>query len=106
MAKHHFLALGGYDEEMLPMTYHDWDLLRRAGASGLDLLRLEQKGTAAIRNDAAEKLRYTGVDLALETMKKINCKRSEQNIRDGRVVANRERKPRTVHVNFTTEVDL
>src|SRR5205807_1399147 len=51
MAKRHFLALGGYDEEMLPMAYQDCDLLHRAEASGLDFIGLKQSGNPAIGND-------------------------------------------------------
>jgi hypothetical protein len=106
MAKHHFIALGGYDEEMLPMTYQDRDLFHRAKASGLDFMRLAQRGTAAIQNDVGEKLRHTGVSLPLETMKRLNGARSEESLKIGRLVANRERQPRPVLLNFSTELEL
>jgi hypothetical protein len=106
MAKHHFLALGGYDEEMLPMAYQDWDLLRRAEAYGLDFIGFAQKGPRAIRNHIAEKMRHTGTNVPFLMMHKVNSARSEERVRTGRLVANCERKRRPVLINFSTELDL
>jgi hypothetical protein len=106
IAKRHFLGLGGYDEELFPMSYQDFDLLARAEASGLDFIHLEQKGFGAIQNSLDEKMRYLGMDVPYETMKKLNVARSEESIRIGRLVANRERKPRPVLINFSTELEL
>ena len=47
-----------------------------------------------------------GTDVPYETMKKLNVARSEESIRIGRLVANRERKRRPVLVNFSTELEL
>ena len=106
MAKHHFLALGGYDEDMLPMGYDDWDLIHRAEAYGLDFIGSAQRGIAAIRNDHAERIRYSGTGLPQETMGKLNIARSQESIRIGRLVANRERIGRPVLINFSTELEL
>src|ERR1700757_2840863 len=59
MAKRHFLALGGYDEEMLTGAVEDFDLLRRAKAYGLDYMNVPQRGTAAIRNSKTEQIRHS-----------------------------------------------
>ena len=106
MAKHHFLALGGYDEDMLPMGYDDWDLIHRAEAYGLDFIGLTQRGIAAVRNDHTERIRYSGTGLPQETMGKLNVARSQESIRIGRLVANRERIGRPVLINFSTELEL
>jgi hypothetical protein len=97
MARRHFLALGGYDEEMLAGGYEDSDLLRRAKAYGLDFIRLAQKGTAAMRNPIPGERRATA---------RFNYRRMEESGRIGRLVANGERKRRSVLINFSTEVEL
>ena len=58
MAKRHFLALGGYDEEMLSGAIDDLDLIRRAEARKFRVINLAQLGVAAIRNDKSEQIRY------------------------------------------------
>jgi hypothetical protein len=106
MAKRHFVALGGYDEEMLTGAVEDWDLLRRAEASGFRFINLAQLGIAATRNDKAEQIRYSATAVSHGVMKKLNLTRSEESIRIGRLVANCERKPRPVLLNFSTELEL
>jgi hypothetical protein len=106
LAKRHFVALGGYDEEMLPMGSQDMDLLRRAEAYGLDIIGLPYEGSPAIRNDFAEKVRYSGMNLPYVAMNRINRARLEESISIGRLVANRNRKQRPVLMNFSTQVEL
>jgi hypothetical protein len=106
MAKRHFIALGGYDEEMLSAAADDWDLLRRAEAYGLDFICLPQRGIAAIRNSKTEQIRHAGTDVPHHVMKRRNLERSAESIRIGRLVANLERKRRPVLINFSTEVVL
>ena len=106
MAKRHFIALGGYDEEMLSGAGDDWDLLRRAKASGLRFITLAQLGISAIPNDKAEHIRYSGTNLPHHVIKDLNIARSVESLRIGRRIANRGRKPRPVLINFSTEVEL
>jgi hypothetical protein len=106
MAKSHFIALGGYDEEMLPLGAQDLDLLRRAEASGLDFIGLTPKENRAIRNDVAQKMRYSGTGLPYDIMRRLNRVRSDESIRTGRLVVNQERKRRPVLINFCAEVEL
>jgi hypothetical protein len=107
MANRHFLGLGGYDEEMLPLGWQDCDLLHRARAYGLDYIRLAQSGSLpAMLNNLVEKIRYSGTDLPFQAMNRLNRARSEESISIGRLVANRERKRHPVLINFLTELDL
>ena len=106
MAKRHFLALGGYDEEMLSGAIEDWDLFRRAKASGLRFITLAQLGISAIPNDKAEHIRYSGTNLPHHVIKDLNIARSVESLRIGRRIANQGRKPRPVLINFSTEVEL
>jgi hypothetical protein len=106
MAKHHLLALGGYDEEMLSGAVEDTDLLRRAKAFGLDFIRLAQRGIPAIRNHHSERILYSPTRVPHETMRMLNNARMKESIRIGRLVANRERKQRPVLINLVTESQL
>ena len=67
---------------------------------------MAQRGIAAIRNDHAERFRYSGTGLPQKTMGKLNIARSQESIRIGRLVANRERIGRPVLINFSTELEL
>src|SRR5262249_19016949 len=116
IAKRHFVALGGYDEEMLPMGSQDLDLIRRAEAYGLDYLRLPYRGPPALSNgarlapaqhdDFGEKVRYSGMNIRYVDMNRLNRARSDESIRIGRLIANRERKRRPVLINFSSQLEL
>jgi hypothetical protein len=106
MAKRHFLSLGGYDEETLPVGHQDRDLIKRATAFGLRFHRLQQSGIAAIKNNSYEKMRYAGSKYSYGQMAKKNSARLEESIRNGRLVANRDRKPVKVFLNFAVDLEL
>jgi hypothetical protein len=106
MAKRHFLALGGYDEEMLSGGVEDDDLLGRARAFGLDFIRLPQRGIPAIRNRVIDTIRHSETATPYPIILKLNFARMEESISTGRLVANRERKQRPVLINFSTELEL
>jgi hypothetical protein len=106
MAKHHFIALGGYDEEMLAGAVEDMDLIGRAEAFGLDFIKLAQRGPAAIRNHKEERIRYSATRVPHQMMVTLNSARMKESIRLGRLIANRARKPRPVLINFSTELEL
>jgi len=101
-----FLALGGYDEGMLPIGHEDRDLIKRATAFGLKFRRLKQGGIPAIRNTIRDKMAYTGSAYSYKDMARINSARLEEHIRDGRLVANVGRTPVRVLINFAVDVDL
>jgi hypothetical protein len=81
MAKHHFVALRGYDEGMLSGAVEDRDLLRRARALGLDFMRLVQKGYPAIPNPVFERIRYSATRLPHQTMMELTAFSAESESR-------------------------
>ncbi|MEW1720281.1 glycosyltransferase [Streptomyces sp. NPDC093109] len=98
-----FLALGGYDEQLLPSAHEDQDLIDRAAAAGLPAVRRPQSGNAAIRNSHVETMRYSGIALEWWDARNLNKQRSEENLRLGRLVANPGRSPVKVLLNFSEE---
>jgi glycosyl transferase family 2 len=101
-----YLAIGGYDEAMLPMSVQDKDLLMRAQASGLAYRQIRQPGVAALRNSIGQKMKYTGYRMTHGEMSHHNHRRFDENRRRKRVKVNRTRQPTTVLLNFTTEIEL
>ncbi|WP_405164550.1 glycosyltransferase [Nocardia sp. NBC_01499] len=106
MPRAHFIALGGYDEQMHPVAVQDLDLVERGRASGLERRQLRQDGLAAIRNSVAEKIRYCGSDLSYKEMQAANLERMRDNLRRGDLVANRTRRPMKVTLNFVHEIEV
>jgi hypothetical protein len=51
-----FHALGGYDESFLPMGYQDFDLVHRAAAAGLKVMRKPSRSNVAVKNTKVESL--------------------------------------------------
>ncbi|MEV5140649.1 glycosyltransferase family A protein [Streptomyces syringium] len=101
-----FAALGGYDEQLLPSVHEDQDLMDRAAADGLSVVRTPQPGPAAIRNSHRETMRYSGIPLDWWDARELNKERSAENIRLGRLTANPGRSPVKVMLNFTEETEL
>jgi hypothetical protein len=101
-----FLAIGGYDEAMLPITHEDKDLIMRAGASGLRYRQIRQPGLAALPNSVGQRVRYTGTRMSHGKMADANMRRLEANRRHGRVKVNPSRRPAKVLLNFATEIKL
>ncbi|MEU8546270.1 glycosyltransferase family A protein [Streptomyces roseoverticillatus] len=101
-----FLALGGYDERLLPSAHEDQDLMDRATAHGLPVVRRPQPGSAAIRNSHRETMRYSGITLDWWDVRELNKERSAENLRLGRLTANHGRSPVKVLLNFTEETEL
>ncbi|MGW7518216.1 hypothetical protein ACWGJ2_21770 [Streptomyces sp. NPDC054796] len=106
LPRRHFMALGGYDEEMLPMSQQDVDLIDRARALGLAVVRLPQPGRASILNSIEDKLRDTGLPLDWEEMRRHNLERRRENLRLGRLTANPGRVPVRVLVDFAGEAEI
>ena len=101
-----FLAIGGYDEAMLPISQQDRDIIMRAEAHGLSYRQIRQPGVAALPNSTAQKMRYCGYQMSHREMHDANLRRLEENHRRGRVKVNRTRRPTKVLLNFTTETHL
>ncbi|MEV4927771.1 glycosyltransferase family 2 protein [Streptomyces roseoverticillatus] len=97
----HFDALGGYDEQLLPMGCQDSDLVDRARAYGLHVVRVPQQVPFAIRNTDDEKVKHTGSPLSWLDMWHQNIERAQDNLRRGRLTVNHDRVPVKVLVNFT-----
>ncbi|GAU65944.1 hypothetical protein SSP35_02_03130 [Streptomyces sp. NBRC 110611] len=106
LPRRHFMALGGYDEAMLPMSQQDVDLIDRARAYGLSVVRLPQAGRASICNSLQEKLQHTGQSLSWEEMRRRNLERRRENLRLGRLAVNRGRSAVRVLLNFAEEIEL
>ncbi|WP_171169641.1 glycosyltransferase family 2 protein [Streptomyces sp. I05A-00742] len=98
-----FLALGGYDEHLLPSAHEDQDLMDRAAATGLPIVRSRQPGPAAIRNSHRETMRYSGTGLDWWDARELNKKTSAENLRFGRLTANSDRSPMKALLNFSEE---
>jgi len=106
LPRKYFTALGGYDEQMLPVGHQDEDLIDRARAHGLTIVRAAQSGLSAIRNSIPDKMKYCGSPLDWEKMWRLNRDRSHENLNFGRVVANRQRTPVKVMLNFIEDIEL
>ncbi|MFI9240339.1 glycosyltransferase [Streptomyces sp. NPDC053079] len=98
-----FLALGGYDERLLPSAHEDQDLMDRAATTGLSIVRSRQSGRVAIRNSHRETMRYSGIPLDWWDARELNKERSAENLRLGRLTANLGRSPMKVLLNFSEE---
>ncbi|MCC3773282.1 hypothetical protein K6I33_000030 [Streptomyces sp. UNOB3_S3] len=101
-----FDKLGGYDEELLPMGCQDSDLVDRARAHGMRVVRVPQQVPFAIRNVQAEKVKYTGTALSWYDMWQRNLRHAEDNLRLGRLTVNNDRAPVKVLLNFTQPIEL
>lgn len=102
----HFVTLGGYDEQMLPVSQQDVDLIDRARAYGITVVRTTQLGIPAICNSIQEKTKYCGGDLSWQEMRRLNMLRRQENLKHGRLTVNRDRSPTKVLLNFSEEIDI
>jgi hypothetical protein len=101
-----FLALGGYDEDMLPSAHEDRDFIDRAAAFGLSIARTEQPPPYAIRNPHVDTMKHSGISLGWWEVREFNKKQSTENIRLGRLIANPNRTPVKVLLNYSEEIEL
>lgn len=101
-----FDTLGGYDERLLPMGCQDSDLVDRARALGMSVVRVPQQVPFAIRNSDAEKTKYTGSPSSWHETWQRNLHHAQENLRLGRLTVNRDRTPVKVLLNFTQRVEL
>lgn len=84
-----FYNMGGYDESFYPMAYQDCDIMRRMVARGIKkhIAQVDQK-YVSIPNELEQKTVNTGCYLDWGTMREFNVKVSEQNIKNGNLIAN------------------
>jgi len=82
-----FHTLGGYDESFAPSAYQDRDLLKRASAGGLRYVWAPAAAPMPIQNTMHEKVSHTGQE-NWHTMRAANRAISEENLAEGRLVAN------------------
>ena len=83
-----FMAIGGYDQLMLPMGYQDIDLTKRLEASGKKRISFDDpKFNRAITNDKEYLHKGTGI-MDYGVMNRINQKISEHNIASNCIRAN------------------
>ena len=85
----YFRLLGGYDETFEPMGREDSDLIKRFDRYGLKyVLQPNSLYNQAISNTKEESVRYSGSNKTYWKMEKDNFDRSEQNLSEGRLIAN------------------
>jgi glycosyltransferase involved in cell wall biosynthesis len=106
LARRNFVALGGYDEDMLPFTMQDVDLIARARRYGLRVFRIPQARATPIPNTLEDKLRDSGLDLSFDEIENHNVQIMLENERQGRVVVNEVRVAVPVTLNFSQRIAL
>jgi len=84
-----FFMLGGYDEALYPMGYQDRDLIERASAAEIPIVRKACPPHAAIKNSKKESVCYCRYgQMTWEDYNSSNRMISFRNIAAGRLVAN------------------
>lgn len=106
LSRSRFLELGGYDEEMHAMAYHDVDLLNRALVLGMTVIGTAAASGPAVLNTQQQKMQYCPGTLTWEEMFVLNRDRSRCNLRSGKLRANPARVPAAVLLNFTEEIQI
>jgi len=87
--RHLFSQLGGYDEALQPMGHQDHDLLNRASAFGIRVEHLPCAPGAALLNTKDEAISNCDCShLTWHDLNRANKRRSDENIRAGRLIAN------------------
>jgi hypothetical protein len=106
ISKNNFYKLGGYDESLLPIAFQDWDLLKRAEAMGIRKLEIPL-AHKFIFNSVEEKIKFTGYS-DWDKCNHINYWKSHENIKENRLIANKESGwgEATVKINFEDQEKL
>jgi hypothetical protein len=86
--KHIFYNLGGYDESFLPTAYQDTDIIERAKAINIKIIRKEIS-VNAIQNTMEEKVNQTGLK-DWWSCKHANKEKSNFNISNNKLIANKD----------------
>lgn len=106
ISKNNFYRLGGYDESLLPIAFQDNDLIKRANAMAIK--KIEKPLTNKfIFNSVEEKIKFTGCS-DWEQCNNFNYWKSFENIKENKLVANKEKGwgKANVIVNFNDSVEL
>jgi hypothetical protein len=106
ISRSRFLALGGYDEEMHAMAYHDVDFINRALVLGMTVICSAAASGPAILNTQQQKMQYCPGTLTWDEMFQQNRELSRQNLRSGTLLANPARTPVNVLLNFNHEIEI
>jgi hypothetical protein len=106
ISRSRFHELGGYDEKMHAMAYHDVDLINRALVLGVTVIGTTAASGPAIRNTQQQKMQYCPDTLTWDEMFQLNRELSRQNLRSGILQANPARMPVNVLLNFTDEIQI
>ncbi|GHT70513.1 hypothetical protein FACS189455_0340 [Bacteroidia bacterium] len=89
MRRTQFIEIGGYDEEFEPMLYQDLDLINRLRVKGSPYIFVpDSRYNRVIRNTKEAGISQTDSKLGWFDMYQINMKRSLENIRNGKLIAN------------------
>ena len=90
--REHFLAIGGYNESLLPMGYEDVDFIERLKSIGLTYIHDGNKRyNQAIPNSREEGLVNIKEKVSYAEMVRRNRTVSENNISEGHIIANMNR---------------
>jgi len=88
LTKNNFYKLGGYNEELLEHSHQDTDLMNRAKGLGISY-SLDPLKSGVISNNLYAKNRYLKEDWF--SMQQKNIKISQENIINGRFIANKNK---------------
>lgn len=87
-----FYDLGGYDESLYPMAGQDADLLIRSTHMGYPPYKIKSFSSFAIKNTKIESVKLcVDYNLTWENFFTKNKKKMEENIQNGKFVANQEK---------------
>ena len=107
ISRSRFLALGGYDENMHAMAYHDVDFINRALVLGMTVIGTAAASGPAILNTQQHKMQYCPGTHTWNEMFQLNRELSRRNLRSGILQANSTtRMPVNVLLNFTHEIEI
>lgn len=86
-----FETLGGYDESFEPAGHQDLDLVHRAAAYGFKVERIRRAEFVGLSCGSTIREKMQRIRGKYREMRTANRRRSQENIRAGRLVANRGR---------------
>lgn len=87
--RHRFFDIGGYDENLEPMSMQDNDLIARLRTMGIRYVYCpDERYNKAIPNTKEESILYTGSELNYENMILKNREISNKNLSEGKFAAN------------------
>lgn len=81
-----YRAIGGYNEELLPYGYEEYDLMNRIRAFSPCIQKLQFCTRTSIPNTDAERRQHLSSDLTLQELNRANRATSVENITAGRLV--------------------